>query len=88
MQTLMRYVEEKPYDAMAHLVLGYNLKFSGKSKDAEKAFQRVLEIDPKSTAAQLFLTASATLPAKEGAEAAPAAPVEKPAEATPADPRR
>jgi hypothetical protein len=60
----MRYVEEKPYDAMAHLVLGYNLKFSGKPKDAAKAFQRVLEIDPASRAARLFLDALTAPPAK------------------------
>jgi predicted TPR repeat methyltransferase len=57
LQTLMHYLADKPYDAMAHLVLGYNLKFSGKPKEAEQAFRRVLEIDPASAAATLFLKA-------------------------------
>lgn len=57
MQTLLRYLEDKPYDAMAHLVLGHNLKFSGRPQEAEKAFRRVLEIDPGNIAAQRFLAA-------------------------------
>ena len=57
MKTLEKYVAEKPYDAMAHLVLGYNLKFSGKPMQALAQFQRVLQIDPTSEAAQLFVQA-------------------------------
>lgn len=55
--TLERYTEEKPYDAAAHLVLGYNLRFSKDDVGAEKAFARVLEIDKRSDAADLFLAA-------------------------------
>ena len=62
MQTLMRYVQEKPYDVMALLVLGYNLKFSGKPQDAAKAFARVLEIDPASVAARRFADSLAPKP--------------------------
>lgn len=55
--TLRKYLVEKPYDAMATLVLGYNMKFSGRPEEARKAFQRVVEIDPGNTAATLFLAA-------------------------------
>lgn len=90
METLVRYLEDKPYDAMAHLVLGYNLKFSGKPAEAEKAFRRVLEIDPHDEAARLLLAAlsepAKPAPGEEGPpreEAGPAeegkAPVEEPA---------
>jgi hypothetical protein len=78
MQTLMNYLAEKPYDAMAHLVLGYNLKFSGKPEDAKKAFQRVLEIDPTSAAAKTFLDAI------EAARRAAAPPAGAPAAGEPA----
>ncbi|MGE3174395.1 MAG: tetratricopeptide repeat protein [Planctomycetota bacterium] len=72
MKTLIRYLDDKPYDAMAHLVLGYNLKFSKMPAEAELAFRRVLEIDPASTAAQLFLRAlTEPPPADEGEDAAP-----------------
>jgi len=57
MQTLKRYVAEKPYDAMAFLALGYNLKFSDKSEKALEAFKQVLKIDPSSQAARLFVDA-------------------------------
>ncbi len=70
--TLVRYLDEKPYDAMAHLVLGYNLKFSDQQKDAEKALRRVLEIDPGSIAAKPLL--DAVLAPKPAV--APAAPAE------------
>jgi tetratricopeptide (TPR) repeat protein len=56
-KTLERYLVEKPYDAMARLVLGYNLKFSGRNAEAIKAFERTLEVDPESSAAKIFLTA-------------------------------
>jgi hypothetical protein len=67
LDTLRRYTLEKPYDAAALLVLGYNLRFSKDDEGAERAFGRVLEIDPKSSAAQLFLAAIRKEPA--GAEA-------------------
>jgi hypothetical protein len=38
------YLEKKPYDAQAHLVRGYNLRFSGQPAGAQAAFRRVLEI--------------------------------------------
>lgn len=57
LDTLRKYLAEKPYDAMATLVLGYNLKFSGRPEEARKAFQRVVEIDPGNTTATLFLAA-------------------------------
>ena len=40
------YLAKQPYDAMAHLVRGYNLRFSGQPAEATKAFERLLEIDP------------------------------------------
>lgn len=55
--TLRRYTTDKPYDAAAHLVLGYNLRFSVQPEEAQKVFQRVLEIDPANESAQLFLEA-------------------------------
>ncbi|MBK8976174.1 MAG: tetratricopeptide repeat protein [Planctomycetes bacterium] len=58
--TLRAYLAEKPYDAAAHLVLAYNLKFSGEPVEAVKAFARVLEIDPGNRAAKSFLEAMAT----------------------------
>jgi cytochrome c-type biogenesis protein CcmH/NrfG len=72
--TLVRYLDDKPFDAMAHLVLGYNLKFSGNKKDAEKAFRRVLELDPASTAAQLLLDSLTASPTDDKAPDAPQAP--------------
>lgn len=57
LETLRRYAAEKPYDAAAHLVLGYNLRFSGDDVGAERAFARVLEIDKGAIAAELFLNA-------------------------------
>lgn len=53
--TLRGYLTEKPYDAAAHLVHGYNLRFSGDPKGAEVALRRVLEIEPKDEAATLLL---------------------------------
>lgn len=55
--TLRRYLTDKPYDAMAHLVLGYNLKLAMQPEAAAKAFERVLEIDPRNEAARTFLGA-------------------------------
>ena len=53
--TLVTYTEEKPYDAAAHLVLGYNYRFSGRPEEARKAWQRTLEIEPSQVDAQAFL---------------------------------
>jgi hypothetical protein len=53
------YLAKKPYDAQAHLVRGYNLRFSGQATAATAAFQRVLEIAPDNRAAQVFLAALA-----------------------------
>lgn len=64
MSELERYLEAKPYDAQAHLVHGYNLRFSGKPVAAIGAFRRVVEITPENRAAQAFLTALAP-PASE-----------------------
>lgn len=65
LDTLRRYLREKPYDAAAHLLLGYNLRMSGDTDGAKAAFERVLEIDKHSTPAQLFLDAIAAA-AKDG----------------------
>ncbi len=56
---LQKYCGEKPYDAAAHLVLGYNLRFSGRSLEAAASFRRVLEIAPGDSAARAFLEALA-----------------------------
>lgn len=57
MAALERYLTSKPYDAQAHLVHGYNLRFSEQREAAAKAFRRVLEITPENRAAQTFLAA-------------------------------
>lgn len=64
---LDHYLEERPYDAQAQLVRGYNLTFSGRRAAATLAFQRVLEIEAENRAAKTFLDALAATPA--GAEA-------------------
>lgn len=51
---LDNYLEKAPYDAQAHFVRGYNLRFSGQSTRALAAFRRVLEIQPDHRAAQVF----------------------------------
>lgn len=53
--SLQKYTSEHPYDAMAQLLLGYNLKLAGKADDARQAFRRLLEIDPDNHAAKLLL---------------------------------
>ena len=55
MATLRAYVEEKPYDAAAQIVLGYNLNFSKQPAEASQVFRRVLEIHPKNEVAEAFL---------------------------------
>ncbi|MEZ6037093.1 MAG: hypothetical protein R3F29_06410 [Planctomycetota bacterium] len=52
---LQRYVADKPYDAWAELVLGYNLRFSDRTTRAVAAFRRVLELDPGNPTATAFL---------------------------------
>jgi hypothetical protein len=66
LETLRKYVVDKPYDAAARLVLAYNLKFTGDAAGAKAEFHRVLEIDPNSEPAKLFLAAG------EKAESRPA----------------
>lgn len=68
MASLDRYLADKPYDAMAHLVRGYNLLFSDRPLTAVAAFRRVLEIDPSQATASRFLAALET---PEGAAEAP-----------------
>lgn len=57
MDTLAKYLADKPYDAAAHLVNGYNLRFSGRPEEAKVAFRRVLEIEPGNQGARTFLDA-------------------------------
>lgn len=57
--TLDAYVAKKPYDAPAHLVRGYNLRFSGDEAGAKAAFERVLQIDPDNRPAKTFLAGMA-----------------------------
>ncbi|MEM7200304.1 MAG: tetratricopeptide repeat protein [Planctomycetota bacterium] len=57
LETLRGYLGDKPYDSAAHLLLGYNLRFSGRPTESRKAFERVLEIAPDDAAAGLFVTA-------------------------------
>jgi tetratricopeptide (TPR) repeat protein len=57
METLRRYLRDKPYDAAAHLLLGYNLRMSADPAGARDAFARVLEIDKRNVAATLFVAA-------------------------------
>ena len=55
--SLRAYLAQKPYDAAAHLVLGYNLRFSGDPEGARRALLKVLEIDPGNEAASALLGA-------------------------------
>ena len=59
MAALDRYLATKPFDAQAHLLNGYNLRFSGKQDAAIAAFRRVLEIAPENRTAPVFLSALA-----------------------------
>lgn len=59
MATLRKYLAEKPYDAAAWLVLGYNQRFSGDPEGARRSFKKVLEIDPGNEAARTLLDALA-----------------------------
>ncbi len=62
--TLRSYLKDKPYDAAAWLVLGYNLKFSSDPTGAKAAFARALEIDPGQEAARLFAAAGESAESK------------------------
>ncbi|MFN8827343.1 MAG: hypothetical protein ACK501_20430 [Planctomycetota bacterium] len=64
--TLDAYVAKKPYDAPAHLVRGYNLRFSGDAAAARAAFERVLQIDPDNRPARTFLAGMAPNEAGDG----------------------
>lgn len=57
MAALDRHLERRPDDALAHLVRGYNLRFSGKPVEAITAFRRVLELDAGNRPARTFLDA-------------------------------
>jgi Tfp pilus assembly protein PilF len=55
-EALQRYCDEKPYDAWAKLLLGYNLRFSARPGPAMAAFRRVLELDRDNPTARAFLS--------------------------------
>ncbi len=57
MKSLRDYLGEKPYDAAAHLVFVYNLKFSGEPDAARAAAKKLLEVDPSNEAGKLFAEA-------------------------------
>lgn len=56
LEALQSYCSEKPYDAWAQLVLGYNLRFSDRPTRSVAAFRRVLELDSGNPTARAFLT--------------------------------
>lgn len=55
LDALQRYCDDKPYDAWAQLVLGYNLRFTDQSARAADAFRRVLTLDRDNPTARAFL---------------------------------
>lgn len=55
MEALQKYCVDKPYDAWAQLVLGYNMRFSDRPTRAVAAFRRVLELDRDNPTARAFL---------------------------------
>lgn len=57
MAALAAHLERNPQDAKAHLLRGYNLRFSGQTEAARQAFARALELDADLRAARLFLDA-------------------------------
>jgi hypothetical protein len=57
MAALDAYLAKAPYDASAHFLRGYNLRFSGQPVAALAAFRRVLEIEPEHRGARTFVTA-------------------------------
>ena len=56
-EALQRYCSDKPYDAWAKLLLGYNMRFSARPGPAMAAFRRVLELDRGNATATAFLQA-------------------------------
>lgn len=54
-EALQRYCNDKPYDAWAQLLLGYNLRFSDRPTRAIASFRKVLELDPSNPTAAAFL---------------------------------
>ncbi|MFN3244284.1 MAG: hypothetical protein ACE37K_22455 [Planctomycetota bacterium] len=65
-EALQNYCTEKPYDAWAQLLLGYNLRFSERPARAIVSFRRVLELDRDNPTARAFLS---DLEPKDGADA-------------------
>lgn len=57
---LRAYIEQKPFDAAARLVLAYNLRYSGRHAEAIEVLQKVLEIEPGQMAAIVLLEALAS----------------------------
>jgi tetratricopeptide (TPR) repeat protein len=68
LDTLKRYIEDKPFDAAAHFMLGYNLRLTGQLDGARRAFERVLELDGDHAAARMFLDALARPASSDGAK--------------------
>jgi len=54
-EALQRYCKDKPYDAWAQLLLGYNLRFSDRPTRAVASFRKVVELDPSNPTAAAFL---------------------------------
>ncbi len=86
MDALQKYCTDKPYDAWAQLVLGYNMRFSDRPTRAVAAFRRVLELDRDNPTARAFL--ADLVPAlrtddegKKDKKSAPAEGAAKPGEA-------
>ncbi len=74
MEVLAAYLKDKPYNAAAQLVMGYNLKLSGRTAAAVKSFERVLEIDPGHRAARALLEGVLSAEGKATGEAGKAKP--------------
>ncbi len=55
LQRLRDYLAERPYDAAAHFVLGYNLVFSGRAAEVAAEFETVTSIEPGHAGAAAFL---------------------------------
>jgi len=76
MGALERHLEAKPYDAWAHLLMGYNLRFSDRPMQALASFRKVLELDAGNRAAQAFVD-DLDAPKREAPAAPEAAPAKK-----------
>ena len=70
LESLQRYCKDKPYDAWAQLLLGYNLRFSDRPTRALASFRKVLELDPTNPTAAAFLAALEEPAAPAAGEAA------------------